>query len=247
MSKLVLSNTVLGLAAGTALLLLVQYARTAATAPPQVRKSWAWTFGMLGALLATVGFHTTVAWPLIGAANVIFGEPALVFGGLLLVTAYVIARTPIEESPDDLSAVSDAERSTERSVEQLPDELLVALRPVSYVGALAGVMVILLGWAGGIFGTVVFRPPSAEFPAGLLAGTGIEIVYMVGTYTILGLGGVLCPFALHDRSYLRPTAYLFVAAGVLLLLITMVSFVGHVTLSNGAPPGGIPWPPENPL
>ncbi len=230
----------MGLAAGAALLLLVQYARIAGTAPPRIKNAWALTFGVLGALLAVVGFQTTVAWPLLGAANLIFGEPALLFGILLIAAAYIIARTPIETE-------TDAPETTPSSIDQFPDRLMVALRPVAYVGALGGLMVILLGWAGGIFGSVVFRPPSAEFPTGLVAGTGLEIVYMVGTYSILGLGAILLPFAFHRRSLLRYTAYLFVAAGLLILFITMISFVGHVTLSEGAPPGGIPWPPENGL
>lgn len=242
MAGLALSNTIMGLAAGAALLLLVQYARTATTAPPRIRNAWAWTFGMLGVILAVVGFYTTVAWPLIGAANIIFGEPALMFGGLLIVGAYIIARTPVEESARSVTDHAHNGESTPL-IEEFPDELLVALRPVSYVGALSGLMLILLGWAGGLLGTIVFRPPSSEFPTGLLAGTGVEIVYMIGTYTILGIGAILLPVALHNRRYLRWTAYCLAAGGVLILFITMISFVGHVSLSSGAPPGGIPWPP----
>ncbi|MFB6136734.1 MAG: DUF981 family protein [Halobacteriaceae archaeon] len=238
--KFILSNTVLGFAAGSALVLLVQYARMAATSPPEIRRAWSWTFGMLGLLLATVGFHTIVAWPLIGAGNLIFGDPALVGGGLLLAAAFVVARTPVEAAPDDLT---DDELGASGSVEDLPAELAVALRPLAWVAAFAGLMVILLGWAGGLFSTYVFRPPASEFPAGLLAGTGLEIVYMVGTYTLLGVGAILFPFSLERRSLRRPTAYLFVVSGVLILLITMASFVGHVTLSAGAGPGGLAWPP----
>lgn len=236
MSALVLSNTIMGLAAGASLLLLVQYARIAGSASPAVRTAWAWTFGILGVILLVVGLHTILAWPLLGSANLIFGDPAVLFGALLIAAAYIIDRTTIDQAGDEIPP----ERT---GIAEFPEELMVALRPVAYVGAFGGLMVILLGWAGGVFGTVVFRPPSAEFPTGLVAGTGLEIVYMVGTYSILGIGAIVLPFGLHRQSLLRYSAYLLVAAGLLILFITMISFVGHVSLSKGAPPGGVPWPP----
>lgn len=252
--SLILYNTVMGLAAGVALVLLPVFARYGAIASRPVRNAWAWTFGVLGGVLTVLGVHTVVTWPLIGAANVIFGEPSVMFGVLLIVTAVIIARTSITDTPaTDLSnrtvthgsAKSLGERVAElRDVDEVvPDELLIALRPVAYVGAFSGAMVILLGIGGAVFGELVFRPPSSEFPAGLVAGTGLEIVYMVLTYGLLGLGAIVLPFGFHDRSYLNPAGYLLVAAGVLVLFITFISFIGHITLSAGVGPGGVPWPP----
>jgi uncharacterized membrane protein len=251
MSNLILYNTLMGLAASVALLLMVPFARYGSTAPPSVRNAWAWTFAGLGGLLAVLGIHVSIAWPLLGAANIIFGEPSLLFGVLLLVAAAIIARTPIEDADEDITDVTVSERGDSRGelwrhhwrFKELPTELMVALRPVAYVGALGGVMVLLVGTAGAAFGTIVFRPPAAEWPTGLVAGTGLEIVYMVGTYLALGLGAVLLPVGLHRPKRLPLAGGLLTLGGVLLLFITLISFVGHVSMSAGAPPGGIPWPP----
>ncbi|GGL70616.1 DUF981 family protein [Halocalculus aciditolerans] len=250
--KLILYNTLMGLAAGVGLLLLVGFARYGSTASKPTRDAWAWTFAGLGGLLAALGLHVCLTWPLLGAANIVFGEPALAFGVLLLVTAAVVFRTPIES--DDVHSVSDTVVTYGRrkpllarvgglreTRDAMPDELLVALRPVTYVGAFAGLMVGLLGVSGAVFGEILFRPPASEFPAGLVAGTGIEAAYMAGTYVVLGLGAMVLPFGFHDRSYLNPAGSLLTLAAVLLLGITFVSFVGHVTLSAGVGPGGIPW------
>ena len=252
--SLILYNTVLGLAAGAALLLLVGFARYGATASDPVRNAWAWTFGALGGVLTVLGIHLSVTWPLLGAANIIFGEPSVMFGILLLAAAVIIARTPVnagERNISDRTVTHGSSRSLGDRVGELrdvdevfPDELMVALRPVAYVGALSGVMVILLALAGAAFGQIVFRPPSSEFPTGLVAGTGLEIVYMVLTYGLLGLGAMTLPLGLHNRSYLNPAGYLLVASGLLILFITFISFVGHVSLSSGVGPGGIPWPPS---
>ena len=254
--SLILYNTVMGLAAGVALVLLPVFARYGATASQPMRNAWAWTFGVLGGLLTVLGIHLSVTWPLLGAANLIFGEPSVMFGVLLIATAAIVSRTPIADSAkSDLSNQTVTHGSSKslgeyvaelREVDEVfPDELLIALRPVAYVGAFSGLMVILLGIGGAVFGEIVFRPPSSEFPAGLVAGTGLEIVYMVITYGLLGLGAIVLPFGLHDRSYLTTTGYLLVAAGVLVLFITFISFIGHITLSAGVGPGGIPWPPSS--
>lgn len=251
-NALILSNTVMGFAAGIALLLMVPFARHGANAARPVRRAWAWCFAVLGALLAIFGIHTSLTWPLLGAANLIFGEPSAIFGGLLLGAAAIIYYTPIESA--DAQKLSDrsvdsesktwAQRFRElRQVEQIPDELLIALRPIAYVGVFTGPMLVLLAVGGAVFGKIVFRPPPSEFPTGIIAGTGIESIYFIVTYSVLGLGAFLLPFGMHNRSWLRPAAYLLVLAGILLLIVTFASFLGHVTLSSGVPPGGIPWPP----
>jgi uncharacterized membrane protein len=245
MSNLILYNTIMGLAASSALLLFAPFSQSIGNTPPSVRKAWGWTFGVLGGLLIVLGIHVNIAWPLLGAANIIFGEPSLIFGVLLVAAAAIIYRTPIDGEPETLVNVDDhvGQESLWRAGD-LPPELRVAFRPLALVGALAGIMVILLGWAGAAFGTIVFRPPTTEWPTGLVAGTGLEIVYMVGTYTVLGIGALLLPAGLRDSDKLRWSGYLLAISGVLLLFITMISFVGHVSMSAGIGPGGIPWPPS---
>lgn len=168
----------------------------------------------------------------------------MIFGALLLATAVIIYQTPIQRSEDEIMSSEITNPLKITGVEHLPRELRMALRPVAYVGAFTGPMLILLAVGGAVFGEIVFRPPPNEFPTGIIAGTGIESIYFVVTYGLLGLGAMMLPVGLHNRSWLKPTAYLFILSGILLLLVTFVSFMGHVSLSTGIPPGGIPWPPK---
>ena len=64
--KLIVYNTLMGLAAAAGVLLLVPFVRYGSTAALPIRRAWAWTFGALGGLLTVLGVHTNVAWPLIG-------------------------------------------------------------------------------------------------------------------------------------------------------------------------------------
>jgi len=232
-TALILSNTVMGFAAGVALILLVVFASRASGLSHTSRRAWAWTFGALGSILSVIGVHTTVAWPLLGAANLIFGEPSVVFGFLLLATAAIIHQTPVKGTDETKMHSGDSSLSGVRGI---PEKLLVALRPVAYVGAFAGPMLTLLAVGGAAFGEIVFRPPPNEFPTGIIAGTGIESVYFIVNYGLLGLGAMLLPLGLHNRYWLKPAAYLFVVSGILLLIVTYASFMGHVSLSTGVPP-----------
>lgn len=233
----------MGLAASAALLLLVAFPRYGARAPIAVRRAWASTLGALGGLLVLLGLHLNFVWPLPGVANIVFGEPSLLFGVLLITAAVIIYRTPIDDGHNSIESADRSEQGwrTRWDDAELPSELAVTLRPVGYVGALAGVMTILLGWATAAFAEIVFRAPAMEWPTGIVAGTGIEVVYMTGTYTILGLGAIVLPFGLHNPSRLRTAGKLLTIAGLLLLFITLISFIGHITLSAGSPPGGMSW------
>ena len=239
-TNLILSNTIMGFAAGVALLLLIPFARYGAHGPQATRRAWAWTFAGLGSILTVFGIHTLVSWPLLGGANLIFGDPSVIFGMLLLVASVIIYQTPVdgEEDPSSESPIKIS------GVENMPENLTVALRPVGYVAAFTGPMLILLAVGGAAFGKIVFRPPPNEFPTGIIAGTGIEMVYFIITYGILGIGAMLLPIALHNRSWMKLTAYCFAISAVLLLVVTFASFLGHVSLSSGVGPGGIPWPPQ---
>lgn len=243
-SKLILSNTVMGFAAGVSLILIVVFARQSARISRPALRGWAWTFAVLGGLLTVFGIHTCFSWPLLGAANLIFGEPAVIFGAFLIAVAVIIHQTPVESAEESAGGSFSNENLNTPGVKAIPEELLVALRPVAYMGAFTGPMLILLAAGGAAFGKIVFRPPPNEFPTGMIAGTGIESVYFIVTYGLLGLGAMILPVSTHKRPWLKPAAYLFVLSGVLLLLVTYASFMGHVSLATGAPPGGIPWPPK---
>jgi uncharacterized membrane protein len=96
---MILYNTLMGVASGTAMLLLVLFACQARRSD-RLNESfrpgaWAWAFLPLGLILAVLGAHMSLTCPLqpvpasasphcCRADNIMFGEPSLFFGAMLL-------------------------------------------------------------------------------------------------------------------------------------------------------------------
>ncbi|HWC05964.1 MAG TPA: DUF981 family protein, partial [Gemmatimonadota bacterium] len=89
-------NTVMAVAAGAALIMLVLFGRELIRDPSKVvPEAWALGFGVVGAILSATGLHMTLTWPLavdFPFDNIIFGEPSLAFGVLLLAAALYLWR-----------------------------------------------------------------------------------------------------------------------------------------------------------
>ena len=84
-------NTLMAVAAGVGLLLIVAFVTKLHRWEPILHEGWAVTFGALGAILAFLGGVMTVTWPLPRLAsnccthdNIVFGEPTFAFGAMLL-------------------------------------------------------------------------------------------------------------------------------------------------------------------
>src|SRR4051794_693438 len=109
---MIMYNTLMGVAAGTALLLVPRYwaALRGDRLPLQLVREpghpvgWAAAFGILGVVLTGLGFAMTVTHPLAEAKpyiDTIFGEPSLMLGVLLLAAAWVLGRRD-ETTMDDV-------------------------------------------------------------------------------------------------------------------------------------------------
>ncbi len=59
-------------------------------APLKSRISWIYAFWMVGAIMLITGLEMIFTWPLPGAYNIIFGEPSVWFGMLLIVLGLAI-------------------------------------------------------------------------------------------------------------------------------------------------------------
>ena len=188
--RLIMYNTLIGVAAGLALLLVPRaWAHLVGQHMPLQgvgrrpfdAAGWAATLGGLGAVLTLLGFTMTVTHPLAAAAehiDTLFGEPSLLLGALLLAAAWYLARN---------GGGLDAERAR------------AALAPAGWVVATLGV--VLLSCAAAILRfTAVGAAPAAEPVTGLLhEHPAVENMFFAVLYGLSAAGCLLCPAALAGR------------------------------------------------
>ncbi len=83
-------NTIMALATGATLLSLAAMGRTVARQEHFYAEKWALKFGVLGFLVTLTGAHMTLTWPFsryFPFDSIIFGEPSLASGVILLAAA----------------------------------------------------------------------------------------------------------------------------------------------------------------
>ncbi|GIG66629.1 DUF981 family protein [Phytomonospora endophytica] len=213
-------NTVMAVAAGAGLLLVAAFGRRLAdteTALPV--EGFALAFGVVGAILTGTGLHMTLTWPLAAGGfpfdNVIFGEPALAFGVMLLAAALYLWKRgmALAESPDR----------------------------IGHVRRLAGPLsVFVLGMGLACFGIAaagvkykLFAAPPEEPISGEFADYPmIEAVFISGLYFVVGLGAVLLPFALRKWSagLVKLVWLCWTLTGLAFLLFGALNYFTHIGL-----------------
>src|SRR5262245_8150750 len=86
---MILYNTIVGLAAGVGLLLVAQLLKQFADGEKVQPEGFALAFGITGFIQTVLGLTIAITWPYTKVlhANIMLGEPALVFGALLIEAA----------------------------------------------------------------------------------------------------------------------------------------------------------------
>ncbi|MBA0050634.1 DUF981 family protein [Streptomyces sp. AJS327] len=212
-------NTIMSLAAGVGLLLVVALGYRLLKGQPVVPDGWALAFGALGLLLFLTGLHMTLTWPLAGQGfpfdNIIFGEPALGFGALLLAAAFFLWKRGTA-----LDAVPDRQRTVATLTG--PISLLVLGLGLACFGIAAA------GWKYTLFAAPPEEPISGEFADHPM----LEASFISGLYVLVGIGAVLFPFVL--RRPRRPLVWIVGAcwtiAGVAFLLFGALNYFTHIGL-----------------
>ena len=211
-------NTVMSVAAGAGLILVVMLGRELARDPENVTvEGYSLAFGVLGLILTTTGFHMTVTWPLapdFPYDNIIFGESSFAFGVLLLAAAFAGWRRGAE--------LIASERPVER--------LAVVARPMSVFVVGIGLSMIAIAVAGMQFQLFVAPPPEpitgwfAQWP-------WVEATFVSGLYFLVGLGAVLSPLALGRRgAWFTAVGWMWAVTGVAFLLFGAFTFYAHIGL-----------------
>lgn len=211
-------NTTMGLAAGAIMLLLIVFARVVSQPQRPSLEGWAWMFVSLGLILAVTGTHMTLTWPLeqiegapcCAVDNVAFGEPAMLFGFLVVFAGIAIIR--------------GEKNAFTRGVEF---DVIATVRPILYAGAFGGIGLIMIGIAGIQFG--MWGPPPPDEPIARLMGDSIlERYYVAGTYAVTGLAAMTAPFAPEHRVLGRVFAISTLLGGMSWTFLAITLFYGHI-------------------
>ncbi|NUR83994.1 MAG: DUF981 family protein [Nonomuraea sp.] len=213
-------NTIMAVAGGVGLLLVVALGRRLLRGEPLARlEGWALAFGALGTVLTLTGLHMTLTWPLAKQGftidNIIFGEPCLAFGVILLAAALYLWKRGhlITESDDRIGLVADTAG---------PISLFVAAMGLACFGIAAA------GWT-----YTLFAAPPQEPISGLFADLPLlEATFISGLYVLIGVGCVLFPFALRSRGGTVATVagWCWGIAGVAFTLFGALNYFTHIGL-----------------
>lgn len=212
-------NTVMALAAGAGLLLVVALGYQLRGTKPVPLAGYALAYGVLGAILTLTGLHMTLTWPLAAAGfpydNVIFGEPSLVFGVLLLAAALYLWKRgeTLEPAEGRMGVVAGV------------------AGPVSVIVFAAGLASFAIAAAGIRYGLFA-APPQEPISGAFAAHPMVEATFISLLYALVGLGAVLFPFALR-RGAAAVQAVAGVAwglAGIAFLLFGALNYFTHIGL-----------------
>ncbi len=216
-------NTIMAVAAGAALLSLVSLGRQTLAGKPLHPEGWALNFGALGFILTLTGAHMTLTWPFakyFPFDNIIFGEPSLAFGVLLLAAALFLWRRA-----DHL-----------RESQNVGAELAAAMQPLQFLVVGLGLSLIAIACAG--IGFRLFAAPPEEPISGAFAAyPWIEATFMSGLFALVGVGALLMPVVVRQSTErLRPSrlstalGVVMFLSGLALLLFGALNYFTHIGL-----------------
>ncbi len=234
-------NTLMALSAAISLLLIVQLGWRLLNGKPIVPTGWVAVFTALGAVMAFLGGVMTVTWPLKEVApnccqqdNIIFGEPILGFGVVLLTAAYLLWRTnrwwsahqaagssgqiAVRVAPDD--PIAD---------EEFTAKLAVVLQPLSWFVFALGLALISIAFAGVRF--KLYAAPPSEPISGVASGHPyVEAIFISILYALMGIGAVLLPFFLRtmSRTLAKVIGAAWLISGVVWLFFAAMNYYTHI-------------------
>ncbi|WP_327089758.1 DUF981 domain-containing protein [Nonomuraea sp. NBC_01738] len=219
-TKMPTYNTIMAICAGVGLLLVVAFARRVLRGDPMEHvDGWALAFGALGLILTLTGLHMTLTWPLAGQGfpfdNIIFGEPCLAFGVILLFAALYLWKR-------GSALVGAVDRPAMVARTAGPISLLVLAMGLACFGIAAA------GWTYTLFAAPPQEPISGAFADLPL----LEATFISGLYVLVGVGAVLFPFALRAKGGALATiiGVCWGLAGLAFTLFGALNYFTHIGL-----------------
>ncbi len=222
---MILYNTLIGVAAGMTLITIPILARKLlirreAIAP----EGWSLVLGVNGIILTFLGGLMSVTWPLTANTpiNIMFGEPTLLLGVLLLAAAlFLWLRKGI---------VIDVAGTAKQAANDAHAYIVKVLQPVSWLLFALGLVLLSCALAIWRF-QIVGAAPAAEPITGLLnKWPVIENTFFVILYVLPAIGLLLTPFALRNihGPLFKIAGWCLVVAGVLFLLFSAMNYYTHM-------------------
>lgn len=216
-------NTVMAVATGAALLSIAAIAKSLIHNTNVNPKGWAMNLVALAFILIPTGLHMTVTWPLakyFPFDNIIFGEPSLVLGVMLLPIAYFFWQNEKE-------LIASEHRMQ-----------LVAtnFRHFKYLMLGIGLGMIGIAFAGVIY--QLFAAPKEEPISGLFADYPLfEAICISLVYAGIGVAAIIMPTILeqlakkeYNSSIAKFGYFLLVLVGWVWLLFGALNYFTHVGL-----------------
>jgi Protein of unknown function (DUF981) len=218
-----LYNTIVGLAAGVALVLVAQLFKKLANHEKVASEGFALAFGMTGFILTVLGITISVMWPYnkVLHANIMMGEPALAFGILLAAASFFLWNR--HELFDELG---DGNEKSEKAIATI----VATLRPVSVWIFAIGLMMASLTAA--ILYYQLGKAPSQEPISGHFSLSGAEPGFLALLWGLISVGALLMPAGVlrWNRRMLTVAAICWQVAGVLLALFSAMNYFTHIGL-----------------
>jgi uncharacterized membrane protein len=225
-------NTLMAVPAGLALVMLAVMGRRLGRGESIHRHAWATAFGALGFVLTGLGLHMTLTWPLSGPTafdNIVFGEPSLALGVLLIAGAFLLGSDRFwREAPDAAAPAEVNAKSWPR--------LATLLQPLSWFGAVMGLALIAIAFVGPFF-TPWEAPPHEPISGEFADVEWLENSFISLMYAAIGVGAILVPFALARTSFdrarrlLKPIGTIFAITGTIWVLFGAMNYYTHTGLT----------------
>lgn len=221
---MILYNTLMGVAAGLALILVPVLARRLHRRQPVAPEGWSLAFGILGIVLTFLGGLMTTTWPLTAnpPINIAFAEPSFFLGLLLLAASFFLWKR--RDSLDLLHSENT------KHADSAYGSLQRVLSPISWV--LFALGLILLACTLAIFRfMLVGAAPELEPITGLLHNhPAIENTFFGVIYGLSAVGALLAPWAVRDLGSpaARVMGVCWTIAGVCFLLFSAMNYYTHI-------------------
>lgn len=220
-------NTVMSVAAGVGLLLLVALGKNLYSRTRFSAEGYSLAFGALGAILFLMGLHMSLTWPLARIApfdNIMFGETSVAFGAMLLAASfYLWRRGPALE----LAGTPEGGETPDDSAEHVRRLVM----PISLFAAGMGLACFAIAAAGWNF-TLWAAPPQEPISGQFANHPLLEATFISLLYVGVGSGAVLLPVALQTRR--KEVAFLiglaWTLAGLGFTIFGALNFYTHTGL-----------------